>query len=496
MPATGLFPQNHTAPVVIPALQQWRPTTGTLALGQDFTVIWHHEALAENARALVAEIAELTGLVGAAFPTQDAPELSGGGSIELALESSLDFGAAPAHAAREGYVLEVGDAVVLKARTATGVHWASRSLLQMLLGEGDLPRGTAVDWPNYPVRGFMLDVGRRFSAPEFLADMIRFMGWFKLNTFIVHVNDNEIAKDTKRSWPEAQHAFRLASENPRFAGLAASDGSYSRAEWDALEDLAARNHVTIVPEIDVPAHARSLIAWNPAVGLNGGDSDMLDLSNPETTELVKELFDEFVPWFRGPVVHFGADEYSKDHPEEYRNFFNTISAHLQSLGKSPMAWGSLTTMSGGPEAAVEGFNQDVTICAWNNGWYSGRAAVRDGHQVINMNDEMLYIVPFADYYHGGPLDGQALFDTWEPHVFGAEEDLEPGHPQLLGAASALWNDLVLLDYDEHLMHSLIEPTFGVLAQKMWRGAVPGTSYESFMASVKTVSAWPGRTFLP
>ncbi|AIY03218.1 hypothetical protein ART_3619 [Arthrobacter sp. PAMC 25486] len=509
MPATA-FPQHDAdaAPVVVPALQHWEPAPGTLALRDGFTVVWNDVALADTARTLMAEIAELAGLsgsAGGAVRSAAAPAFgairpvdtagTAAGAIELVLDPALDLGAAPATAAGEGYVLEVGDGVVLKARTATGVYWATRSLLQMLLAPEGLARGTAVDWPNYPVRGFMLDVGRRFSRPEYLADLVRFMSWHKLNTFMVHLNDNEIAKDTGRNWSEAQSAFRLESENPALAGLVATDGSYSRAEWDTLEDLAARHHVTLVPEIDVPAHSRSLIAWRPELGLNGGDSDMLDLSKQETVELVKELFTEFVPWFRSPMVNFGADEYSKDHHSEYRDFFNVISAHLQDLGKAPVAWGSLTAMANGAPNPGEGFDRTPIICSWNNDWYSGRAATADGYKVINTNDVLLYIVPFADYYHGGPLDAEALFTSWEPHVFGEDQDLEPGHPQLLGAASALWNDLVLRDYDEHTMHAMIEPAFGVLAQKMWRGPVPGMDFEVFTQGAQTVSAWPGRTFV-
>ena len=492
---------HSSAPVVVPALQRWTPDAGTLTLVDGFRVLWAEDSLEATATQLVAEIAELAGLTGTAASASDAAanaagrESGSGVDIVLALNPALDFGTDHATAAGEGYVLVVGNGVVLQARTSTGVFWATRSLLQMLLSSRELPCGTAVDWPNYPVRGFMLDVGRRFSQVGYLADIVRYMSWFKLNTFLVHLNDNEIAKDTKRSWDVAQAAFRLESENPNFTGLAATDGSYTRAQWDALEDLAAAHHVNLVPEIDVPAHARSLIKWKPELGLNGGDSDMLDLSRPEATELVKELFSEFVPWFRGPVVHFGADEYAKDHEPEYRAFFNDISAHVRSLGKAPMAWGSLSTMANGAGAPETGYSRDVTICSWNNDWYSGQAAVADGYNIINTNDDLLYIVPFADYYHGGPLDGQLLFDTWEPHVFGEGKNLYPHHPQLLGAASALWNDLVLKDYDEHVMHSMIEPTFGLLAQKMWRGVVPGMDYDAFMAGAATISRWPGREFL-
>lgn len=489
MPDTALPPHADAAQVVIPAVQHWKSDGGALALRDGFIVVWCDAALADMACTLVAEITERAGLSGAAGATVRA------GEINLVLDQEYDLGACPATAARVGYVLAVGDGVVHAARTETGVFWAARSLLQMLLAPSGLPCGRALDWLNYRVRGFILDVGRRVSRPEFLADMIKFMGWFKLSTSMVHLNDNGIVKDTGRSWSEAQCAFRLASDNPRLDGLVAGDGSYSRAEWDALKGVSSRHHGSLVPEIDVLAHARSLIAWRPELGLNGGDSDMLDLSKPETTELVKELFTEFVPWFRGSRVHFRAYEYGKDHHTEYREFFNAISAHLVSLGKQPVAWGSLAAMANGAANPGEGYDRAPVICSCNNDWYSGQAAVADGHRIINMNEDKLYIVPFPDYYHGGPLDGRVLFEVWEPHVFGKVQDLEPGHPQLLGAASALWNDLVLLDYDEHTMFSLIEPAFAVLAQKMWRGDVADMDYDSFVAGAAEVSAWPGRTLL-
>lgn len=481
------------APVVVPSLQRWQARPGTTTLGASFAV-GHPEELAGLAQTLLADIAEVTGLVGGTGGPGADP---GAGVVTLALESELDFGTANAAAPGEGYVLEIdGGAVRITARTATGVYWGTRSLLQMLAASTTLPAGTATDWPNYPVRGFMLDVGRRFARPEALRDYIRLLSWYKLNTFMVHLNDNEITKDTKRSWDEAQHGFRLASDSPWLAGLAAQDGAYSRAEWDSFEDLAELRHVQLVPEIDVPAHSRSFIRWRPELGLNGGDSDMLDLQKPETVELVKSVFAEFVPWFRGPAVHFGADEYARGHSETYRGFFNAVSTHLRSLGKDPVAWGSLSVMSDGAGApGPDGYNRDVTICAWNKGWYSGQAAVADGYKVINTDDDLLYIVPFADYYHGQGLDARELFEGWEPHIFGTGHNLYPGHPQLLGAASAVWNDLVLLDYDERAVYQLVKPSFGVLAQKMWAGAVAGLGYGEFMDRNAAVAGWPGGTFL-
>jgi len=482
----------NPAPEVIPSLQRWTGRAGTMSLADGFRVVYATESLGGTAAGLVRDLAEVTGIQGRSV-------LAGGesrpGDIVLALDPEQDLGTEHPTAGPEGYALTVGQTVAITARTLTGLFWGTRTVLQMAAKSTSLPQGIAIDWPNYAVRGFMLDVGRRFAEAGFIRDYIRFMSWFKMNTFLVHLSDNEITKDTKRSWPEAQHGFRLATDNPAFAGLASTDGSYDRADWDSFEEVAAAHHVTLVPEIDVPAHSRSIISWKPSLGLNDGDSDMLNLSNPDTLGVVKDIFSEFTPWFKGPSVHFGADEYARGYSDLYRQFFNDMSAHLRSLGKDPIAWGSLKVMSDDVENPADGYSRDVVLCAWSHGWYDPQDAVDDGYTIINTNDGLLYIVPFADYYHGSGLDGQSLFETWEPHVFSGERTLAPQHPQLLGAASALWNDLVLSDYNEHDVHGLLEPTFGTLAQKMWVGAVPELGYEAFTKQLDALRNWPGREFL-
>lgn len=492
-PMPGLVPHPTTG--VVPTPQRWHSRPGTFTLGQGIVISYNDDALAGTANILAQELTEISGLSVNVASASAAEAVDAG--IHLTLNPSLPFPDDAGHLAHsEGYVLSVGSSVEIAARTEQAVFWGTRSLLQMSLANAaKLPQGTVVDWPNYAVRGFMLDVGRRFAAPGFIRDYIKFLSWNKLNTFLIHLNDNEITKDTKRQWSQAQHGFRLASENPRFAGLASTDGSYDRATWDGFEDLAHNYHVNIVPELDVPAHSRAIIAWKPELGLNAGDSDMLDLNNPQTVETVKDLFTEFDQWFRGPAVHFGADEYERGHSETYKSFFNQIAAHIRGLGKDPIAWGSLTVMSEGAGDLEDGYSRDVVMCSWNNGWYGPEAAIADGYKIINTNDGLLYIVPFADYYHGKGLDTEQLFENWEPNVFADGQVIEPGHPQLLGAASALWNDLVLLDYTESDVHELIQPSFATLAQKMWTGKVAGFDFASFDTQAKARDNWPGAEYL-
>lgn len=492
-PLAHAAPRVNPRPTVIPALQEWAGGDGAYRLGADSRVVVPaavSDVLLPLARQLTRDLTDVTGLEIAPPRTTRRPRAAAG-EILLRLDPQARHPQGGALFAREGYELAVtGEAVTITAPAYSGVYYGTRSLLQILLHDelrSRVPAGTAKDWPNYRLRGFMLDVGRRFFTPGFVRDYLRIMGWFKLNDLQLHLNDNEI-KAPDGDWSKAYDAFRLRSEKSEWDGLAAPDGSYSRADWDSFEDTAALHAVQLTPEIDAPAHSRSFVRFRPSLGLDGGNSDHLDLAEPETTAFMKEVFEEFVPWFRSPEVHYGADEYTG--PEaQYRGYFNDMAAHLRTLGKQPRAWGSLTEMAG----SADGYDRDVTIHSWNNGWYGPRAAKADGYEIVNTNDGLLYIVPFADYYHGHGLDGRYLYDSWEPHVFPGEESLAPGDPALRGAMSAVWNDLVHATYTQQDAHGLVEKTYGTLAQKMWSGTEQGVPYGEFTALLRRGALGPGLT---
>ncbi|ALV45197.1 hypothetical protein MB46_06435 [Arthrobacter alpinus] len=486
---------------LVPGFKQFTPGGGSSTLGD----LLHFRAAVgaeAAARTLMSDLAELHGIQGVLSVSAPADIPSQGDVVDvvLSLDPTLtDFATIDEPLRAEAYKLEVGERIILTAATEQGLQWASRSFLQLIQSCGDsraLEAGTALDWPDYPVRGFVIDTGRRFMAPEFIRDLIRTLSWHKLNTLVIHLNDNEIAKDTGRSWDEAQHGFRLRAESGEFAPLASTDGSYSRQDWASFEDLAAARGITIIAEIDAPAHSRAFIAQHPELGRDNGNSDMLDLAGDHAVNFMKRLFDEFLPWFRGPVVHFGADEYERGLDEDFKSYFNQMAAHLRSAGKSPMAWGSITTMSGGAGApAPEGYDRDVLICSWNNGWYGPKEAVADGYRILNTNDEWLYTVPYADYYCGDGLRLEKLWSDWEPHVFGGDEVLDKQHPQLLGSLSACWNDLVLMDYNEHDIFRMVSPTFPMLGQKMWGGTPEGMSFCEFSELTDRMADCPGREFV-
>ncbi|MEO7587334.1 MAG: family 20 glycosylhydrolase, partial [Arachnia sp.] len=487
----------NPAPRIIPALQGWEGTEGSFVLSPEARI-----AVDAGVREVGEQFAtDLADVTGAELEVVEGAPLSG--DFVLRLDPALVNAAGGERFAEEGYTLEATTTnLVITAPSTQGVFYGTRTALQGIVqtpGRGSFPAGETADWPDYEVRGFSLDVGRRFFSAEFIRDYITMMSWYKLNEFQIHLNDNEIFKPSG-GWKDAYAGFRLKSENPEFAGLASVDGSYDRADWQSFEDAAASHAVRIIPEIDVPAHSLALINWKPELGLNSGivggvpsiQSDHLDLTpanRAHTTDVIKSVFDEFIPWFEGSDVHFGADEYPKEFADGYRTFFNDMAAHVRSHGKQPRAWGSMKWMHG----SAEGYDHDVTVNAWSNDWYEMPAAVRDGYKFINTNDATLYVVPFANYYHGNGLPNQQLYNNWYPNRLVNSAPVEPGAPA--GAMFAVWNDLVNAEYTELGVHGLVRDSFPVIAQKSWRADVPTLSYADFAAVRDQVGGGPGLTHI-
>lgn len=132
---------------------------------------------------------------------------SSGKSIHLSL------GKPEAALGEEGYRMNIGRGVSVQAPQAIGVFWGTRTLLQMIHNQPEgLDKGTAVDFPEYPSRGFMIDVARKFFTLDYLEDYVKIMAFYKMNELQVHLNDNGFVEFFDNDWNRTYSAFRLESE--------------------------------------------------------------------------------------------------------------------------------------------------------------------------------------------------------------------------------------------------------------------------------------------
>lgn len=469
-------------PFVVPELKQWTGKDGNFTPGKDARIVCtsQNPELLRIARIFADDYQQMFGQT-----LSVAQGKATSGDFVLSLSADKKLG-------EEGYAIKITDRVAISAPTPTGLYWSTRTLLQLAEQnqERSLPQGTIRDYPDYPLRGFMIDCGRKFIPMAYLQDLVKIMAYYKMNTLQVHLNDNGFKQYFEHNWDKTYAAFRLESET--YPGLTARDGSYSKKEFIDFQKQAASNFVEIIPEIDVPAHSLALTHYKPEIGSKEYGMDHLDLFKPETYEFVDALFKEYLegdnPVFVGKRVHIGTDEYSnakKDVVEKFRAFTDHYIRFVEDFGKQAVVWGALSHAKGDTPVKSE----NVVMNAWYNGYADPATMIKDGYQLISIPDGLVYIVPKAGYYYDY-LNEPYLYKEWTPAHIG-KAVFDEKHPSILGGMFAIWNDHVGNGISVKDIHHRIFSPLQTLSVKMWTGAQTGIPYETFNEKRALLSEAPG-----
>lgn len=475
---TGLYAQNEK-PFVIPELKEWQGKEGVFVPRAGMRIVYAQDALRSVAEAFAADYGRMFDAIPAVV--QGKPSA---GDIYFTLKKDKKLG-------REGYAIRVDRYVTVSAPEAVGAYWATRTLLQISEQTEDhqLPKGQLRDWPDYALRGFMIDCGRKFIPMSYMRDLVKMMAYYKMNTLQVHLNDNGFKQFFGHDWGRTYAAFRLECDT--YPGLTARDGYYTKREFIDFQEEAASQFVEIIPEIDAPAHTLAFTHYKPEIGSQEYGMDHLDLFNPETYKFMDGLFKEYLegdkPVFRGPRVHIGTDEYSnkkKEVVEKFRAFTDRYIRLVESYGKQACVWGALTHAAG--ETPVK--SENVIMSAWYNGYADPKEMVRQGYKLISIPDGLVYIVPAAGYYYDY-LNIEYLYNNWTPAHVG-KAVFEEKDPAILGGMFAVWNDHVGNGISIKDIHDRLFPALQTLATKTWDAQV-GLPYADFDRLRQGLSEAPG-----
>ena len=474
----GVYALNEK-PFVIPELKEWKGADGMFQPSADMRIVCGEPALRAVAEAFAADYGQMFGTV---LRVEEGKPRTG--DIFLTLKKDKKLGT-------EGYAIRVDRTVTVSAPEVAGVYWATRTLLQMSEQNADrcLPKGQIRDYPDYALRGFMMDCGRKFIPMSYLRDLVKVMAYYKMNTLQIHLNDNGFKQFFGHDWGRTYAAFRLECDT--YPGLTARDGYYTKREFIDFQKEAAGRFVEIIPEIDAPAHTLAFTHYKPEIGSREYGMDHLDLFNPETYTFMDALFKEYLegdePVFWGPRVHIGTDEYSnkkKDVVEKFRAFTDRYIRLVESYGKQACVWGALTHAAGDTPVKSE----NVIMSAWYNGYADPKAMVEQGYKLISIPDGLVYIVPMAGYYHDY-LNDEYLYNKWTPAHVG-KVVFDEKHPAILGGMFAVWNDHVGNGISVKDIHHRLFPALQTLSAKTW-GAQPALPYADFDRLRRQLSEAPG-----
>lgn len=475
-------------PFTVPEIQQWKGGEGVFTPNANTRIITDGKdaRVTEIAGIFSTDYAALTGTTIAAT-TGKAQK----GDIVLKIKANKKANV-------ESYNIKITEkGITVTAADAQGIYWATRTLLQLTELADDhasVPVGEITDAPQYAIRGFMIDTGRKFIPMDYLYALVNTMSYYKMNALQIHLNDNGFPRFYDNDWNKTQAAFRMESE--KFPGLTARDGSYGKDEFRTFINYAKTKGVEIIPEIDVPAHALAFTLYKPEIASKGRNGfDHLDIENPATFEFIDTLFAEYIggenPVFAGPIFHIGTDEYQGDSitMEKFRAFTDRYIKYTEKFGKKPAIWGSLTHAKGQTPVQVD----NVLMYGWSNGYAKPQDMIALGYDMVSIPDGYVYIVPEAGYYYNY-LNNDLIYHHWSPRNIGGYVVPDENLNQVKGGMFAVWNDtpnngLTVKDIAHRVMHCL--PT---MAAKTWNDKV-SVPFNEFIAKSSTMIEAPGVNYL-
>lgn len=232
--------------------------------------------LKSEAHYLQAQLAELTGLELPLSASLNPSQTSAAGPVIVLAVGLPDERNLAVPERPESYTLHIDKKrIVINGRDNAGAFYGVQSLLALLNPAQQkvltLPRVRIVDAPRAPWRGMHYDVGRNFHGKPVTLRLIEQMARYKLNTLHLHLTEDEGWRLEIPGLPEltevgAKRCFDLAERDCLLTQLGtgphpdgSGNGYFSRDDFIEILKFAAARHIEVIPEIDMPGHARAAV---------------------------------------------------------------------------------------------------------------------------------------------------------------------------------------------------------------------------------------------
>ena len=412
---------------------------------------------------------------GFTLPIEDA-------DAAAAVEITVAPGLAPRGHEAEGYGLTVdAEGIRIEADTAQGAINGVQTLRQLLPVWADSTERLDVDWsvpfvdiedyPRFDYRGFMVDTARSFYTVDEVKALIDASAPYKLNRLHLHLTDDQgwrLAMDTPDqnasgidygllTEVSGKTAMTYNSAGQLMGTELGRSGFYTKDDYREIVAYAARNGMTVVPEIDMPGHTNAALhaieqlnsagsfpkpapgqATPPAQGTGDVGDSTFDAANPVTYEFISEVLRQVAELTPGQYLHIGGDEAHSTSQADYTTMVDFANAQVADLGKTVVGWN---------EYATTALPQDDAVIQYWNGRDAGVAdAVADhGAQVIMSPAAKAYFPQKQDarqtaggtWACNGPCTLENAYD-WNPaaQVAGVGEDA------VLGVEGAFWGEFI------------------------------------------------------
>ncbi|MFT7220324.1 MAG: hexosaminidase [Candidatus Azotimanducaceae bacterium] len=519
---TGTAISDH----VIPAVKACSQTVETLPKDtlhfNSFNII-SDDTLANEAQALASILGE----------RRLSPE---GSIIELTLDSTLVA----------EYELRTFDNVInIIGRRPSGVFHGIQTLRQLLRDDGSttsIPRLQIADAPDFEHRGLFLDIARHFQSVRKIKKVIAAMAGYKMNRLILGIANDEGWRLEVPDIPELNHIgskrsfYQLDEYGTRIALAPAwgddhreVEGCISCVEFVSLVSYAAKHHVELIVEINLPGHANALLRsleqseqWqlqdphdeSSYRSAQGYTANVINVGMDDTYRLITDLLAHLRDLYQeagAPLnnIHFGGDEvpegawlrspacraltvwdkaWSIDNPAHAAAASDALMHyHYERITKIAKAILPDTHTFFWHEMAPHGDNAS-TYNAWvaaKGGQHVIDKLTARRQKIVVSNASYLYLdmpyemaagepgLPWANYVDARSIYYFDPIECWKI----AEEDLE----LIVGIQAQLWTETV---FTEELMDYYLFPRLLAVAERAWNRTPDLSRWPAFSMAMK------------
>lgn len=423
------------------------------------------------------------------------------------------------------------------ANTEEGLFYAVQSIIQLLPTDRNIPLNIPaieiIDYPRFDYRGMHLDVSRHFFDITFVKKYIDYLALHKMNYFHWHLTDDhgwriEIKKYPKLTeigawregsiiglWPGKGNERIRYEVLPTEVKITPKDmvietdgikhgGYYTQEEIKDVINYAAKRYITIIPEIEMPAHSMAVLAAYPEFGTEPNKKyevpqtwGMMNKYNnvlqptEKTFEFLQDVLTEVMALFPSPYIHIGGDEASKiwwraspeaqqimknnnlkDESALQSYFIHRIEKFVNSKGKTIIGW---------DEILDGGLAPNAIVMSWR-GEKGGIAAAKESHKVIMTPETKLYFnhgqFVKEDSLAAAKLLSLATVYDYDPVPI---ELTEIQQKYIWGAQGNLWSEYISNPAKAEYM---LFPRLDALSEMLWSPKA-NKNYPNFLKRLKT-----------
>lgn len=391
------------------------------------------------------------------------------------------------------YKLSVTDkAVTIEAADQPGFFYGAITLLQLMPAEvwSNKPLEneelstfpveccTITDYPRFTWRGMMLDCSRQFFPKEYVKLFIDRMAQYKLNVFHWHLTDDEgwrieikkyplLTEIGSKRGPGTKIPYSILPAITVLDKSKPQEGFYTQEDIKEVVAYAAERSIVVIPEIDVPGHAKAAIVAYPELlqhpedksqyrSVQGTPNNTIDAGLETTYEFLDNVFAEVAQLFPAPYIHVGGDERPhgawekspsvkelmkkeglKNTDEVQGYFFQRLEKILAKYDRKLLGW----------EEILHGDKlkrKDSAILSWRS-QKAGVEAAKSGRDAVMAPAQFLYYdLKYINHPKENGLVWAGITDTKDSYSY----DPYSGVPQaaqkhILGVNGCLWGETLV-----------------------------------------------------